>query len=225
MSSIRNSMDLAEEIRRLIDQGEWRGSGRIPPERMLAIKFAVARNTVRRALDLLEEGGYLTRHVGRGTFLEPRRNGLAMPALTRIGEASPRDILETRLIMEPRAAALAASRATGADLAAISEALAASLAAGTLADFEHWDASLHLAIFVATKNEVLTDYCRAICEARNQPQWVHLKQRSLTPERRAAYDGHHRAIVAALIRRDAEAAADRMREHLRMVEENIVAVA
>jgi DNA-binding FadR family transcriptional regulator len=218
-------MDLAEEIRRLIDEGEWQGSTRLPPERLLASKFAVARNTVRRALDLLEEGGYLTRHVGRGTFLRPRRNGPAPPALARMREASPRDILETRLIMEPRAAALAASRASGADLAAISEALAESLAATTLAGFELWDARLHLAIFVATKNEVLIDYCSAICEARNQPQWVHLKRRAVTPEARAAYDAHHRAIVAALMRRDGEAAAERMREHLRMVEEHIVAAA
>ncbi len=223
MGAIRSAVDLAEELRRLIDSGEW--VGRVPPERLLAAEFAVARNTVRRALDVLEDGGYLTRHVGRGTFLQPRKTEQAGRELVRLHEASPRDILETRLIMEPRAAALAASRASGADLAAISAALTESIAARSLAEFERWDAQLHLAIFVATKNEVLIDYCRAICEARNQPQWVHLKQRSVTAESRAAYDGHHRAIVAALIRRDAEAAAEAMREHLRVVEDNIVAVA
>ena len=225
MGGIRNSFDLAAELRRLIDGGEWCARGRLPPERMLAAQFAVARNTVRRALDALEDGGYLTRHVGRGTFIQPRQTTLGAQTVLRMREASPQDILETRLIIEPRAAALAASRANAADLAAISKALAESLAATSLSDFEHWDAQLHLAIFLATKNEVLIDYCRAICEARNQPQWVHLKKRSVTAETRAAYDAHHRTIVDALLRRDANAAAQSMREHLRMVEDNIVAAA
>jgi DNA-binding FadR family transcriptional regulator len=225
MGGIRNSFDLAAELRRLIDGGEWGAAGRLPPERTLAAQFAVARNTVRRALDALENGGYLTRHVGRGTFVQPRQTTLGASIVLRIREASPQDILETRLIIEPRATALAASRANAADLAAISRALAGSLAATSLADFEHWDAQLHLAIFLATKNEVLIDYCRAICEARNQPQWVHLKKRSVTAQTRAAYDSHHQLIVDALLRRDANAAAEGMREHLRMVEENIVAAA
>jgi DNA-binding FadR family transcriptional regulator len=225
MVGIRNSYDLAAELRRLIDRGEWGPEGRLPPERMLATQFEVARNTVRRALDALEDGGYLTRHVGRGTFVQPRLTTLGMPTVLRMREASPQDILETRLIIEPRAAALAASRANAADLAAISKALAESLAAASLTEFEQWDAQLHLAIFLATKNEVLIDYCRAICEARNQPQWVHLKKRSVTAETRAAYDAHHRTIVDALLRRDAVAAAESMREHLLMVEGNIVAAA
>jgi DNA-binding FadR family transcriptional regulator len=225
MNALRNSVDLAEELRRRIESGAWNGSGRLPPERMLAAEFAVARNTVRRALERLEEDGYLTRHVGRGTFIQRRGREPAASGLLRLYEASPRDILETRLIMEPRAAALAASRASTADLTVIYDALAQSVAALTLAEFERWDAQLHLSIFMATKNEVLIDYCRAICEARNQPQWVHLKQRSVTSETRAAYDRHHRAIVAALMRRDAEAAAEAMREHLRVVEDNIVAAA
>jgi DNA-binding FadR family transcriptional regulator len=225
MSGSRNSIELAEELRRMIDGGEWSAGGRLPPERVLAGRFAVARNTLRRALDCLEDTGYLTRHVGRGTFIAPREKKPGDGIAFRMSEASPRDLLETRLIIEPRAAALAASRANAADLAAISKALAESLAAASLTEFEQWDAQLHLAIFLATKNEVLIDYCRAICEARNQPQWVHLKKRSVTAETRAAYDAHHRTIVDALLRRDAVAAAESMREHLLMVEDNIVAAA
>ncbi len=225
MTGSRSSFDLAHELRRIIDNGEWSADGRLPPERVLAGRFSVARNTLRRALGLLEGSGYLTRHVGRGTFIVPRepppKDGFAF----RISEASPRDILETRLIMEPRAAALAATRASRADLSAISDALAQSLIAADLAEFERCDARLHLAIFVAAKNEVLIDYCRAIGEARNQPQWFELKKRSVTADRRQIYNSQHRAIVAALLDRNAEAAAESMREHLRTVEDNILAVA
>jgi DNA-binding FadR family transcriptional regulator len=142
-----------------------------------------------------------------------------------MSEASPRDILETRLIIEPRAAGLAATRASRADLDAISGAFDASVAAKDIAEFEHWDARLHLAIFVGAKNEVLIDYCRAISEVRNQPQWFELKKRSLTAATRGIYDDQHRAIVAALLERNARAAADAMHQHLTTVEDNILAVA
>jgi len=224
MSEFKTSFDLAGELRRIIESGEWVVGGRLPPERLLAERFAVARNTLRRALDQLEESGYLSRQVGRGTFVLSQHGPAPAGVAFRMIEASPRDLLETRLIIEPHAAALAATRASKADLDAISDALARSLEAGEIADFEHWDAQLHLNIFHATKNEVLVNYCQAIGEARNQRQWFELKKRSLTAGRRKAYDRHHRAIVSALVERNADGAAEAMRQHLRTVEENILAV-
>ncbi|NJM33742.1 MAG: FadR family transcriptional regulator [Rhodomicrobium sp.] len=221
--SVQNSFDLTRELLRIIRSGEW-SSGRLPPERVLAERFSVARNTLRRALDALETDGYLIRHVGRGTFIRARRNGAGEDALFRVSEASPRDLLETRLIIEPHAAALAATRASRADLDAIADALAQSLAAREIAEFERWDAQLHLAIFLAAKNEVLINYCRAIGEARNQRQWFELKKRSLTPDKRAVYDRQHRGIVEGLMDRNAEAAAETMRLHLKTVEDSILSV-
>jgi DNA-binding FadR family transcriptional regulator len=139
-------------------------------------------------------------------------------------EASPRDLLETRLIIEPHAAALAARRASRADLDEISKAYTQSVAAPDIEHFEQWDAKLHLAIFLAAKNEVLIDYCRAISEARSQPQWFELKRRSLTQEKRKLYDEQHRLLVEALLERNAEAASEIMRQHLDTVSGNILAV-
>lgn len=75
--------------------------------------------------------------------------------------------------------------------------------------------------FGAARNPLLADLCRAINEARNQPQWYSLKKRSVTPERRALYDRHHSTIVAAVRGRNAEQAAEAMREHLRCVNSNL----
>jgi DNA-binding FadR family transcriptional regulator len=225
MRGSRNSIELAQELRRMIDGGEWSLNGRLPPERVLAGRFSVARNTLRRALDMLESTGYLTRHVGRGTFIMPQKREPAKGIAFRMSEASPRDILETRLIMEPQAAGLAAMRATRTDLEIIVNALDQSLAAKDITEFEHWDAQLHLAIFVAAKNEVLIDYCRAISDARNQPQWFKLKKRSLTADRRRRYNEQHRAIVVALSERNAKAAIETMHQHLSTVEASILGVA
>ena len=217
-----SSSDIARELRRRIDLGEWLGGVRVPPERLLAEEFAVARNTVRRALATLEDDGLLARQVGRGTFVQVRDEPPADAFLVRMRNASPADVMEVRLIIEPRAAALAASRASAVNLEEIDTALRHSLLAKGLAEFEHWDSRLHRAIFKATKNAVLLDYCEAINEVRNQPRWYHLKKRSVTAERRYLYDQHHSAIVAALKNRDAEAASRHMRIHIEAVQENLL---
>lgn len=49
---------------------------RLPVEQDLAGEFSVARDTVRRALQVLESHGAVTRRRGRGTFLQPLRVNL-----------------------------------------------------------------------------------------------------------------------------------------------------
>ena len=223
MSEFKTAEDMAGDIARKIEKGEWPDGFRLPPERELAASYGLARNTVRRALDQLDDR--VVRLVGRGTYVRGRSAAPGGPPfLGRLKEASPADVMEVRLIIEPHAASLAAIRASAEDLAAIEEALRKSLAAKGTAEFEHWDAALHLAIFRAAKNALLVDYCEAINAARNQPHWYRLKQRSLTEERRRRYDSDHSAIVAALVQRDAEAARRLQHAHLARVRDNLMSL-
>jgi DNA-binding FadR family transcriptional regulator len=220
--SIRSSHDLARDIGRRIDSGEWPDGFRVPPERELAATYRLARNTVRRALRELD--GRLVRVVGRGTFVRSGASARPRESPGRLRDASPADIMEVRLIIEPQAAALAAHRATTAELADLESILRKSIAAKGLAEFEHWDAALHLAIFRATKNAVLVNYCESINAARNQPHWYRLKQKSLTETTRRQYDQEHSAIVAALLERDAEAARRLLHQHLARVRDHLLAI-
>jgi DNA-binding FadR family transcriptional regulator len=217
MSMVKSSFDIAAELRRRIADGEWRQGAKLPPERHLAQEFNAARNTLRKALDRLAEEGILQRQVGRGTFVTAASGPAPDAFLARMRQASPADVLETRIIIEPHAAALAATRASAHDLAAIKDALTNSLAAESVFDFEIADAGIHLAIIQAAKNQLLTDYCEAINEVRNQPLWQHLKKRSLTVENRTIYDRQHKTLVKALENRDGENAAIAMRDHLKTV--------
>jgi GntR family transcriptional regulator len=65
---------LAQQLRRRVGQGEWKGGDRLPSHYKLAEEYAVARVTVRQAIDLLEIDGTLTTRRGLGTFLtaDPR---------------------------------------------------------------------------------------------------------------------------------------------------------
>lgn len=217
----RSATTIETELRRRIGDGIWSAGARVATERDLADEFGAARNTVRRAMHSLVEEGLLVRQVGRGTFVRAARAATGNQLAHRLRQASPAEVMEVRLVIEPQVAALAATRASAGEIQAIEEALRQSLQAKGLAEFEQWDARLHLALVVAARNPLLADLCRAINEARNQPQWYSLKKRSVTPERRALYDRHHSTIVAAVRGRNAEQAAEAMREHLRCVNSNL----
>ncbi|SMF55076.1 transcriptional regulator, GntR family [Tistlia consotensis] len=228
----RSAAKVLDGVRQRIQAGELTEGAQLPTERELAAAFGVARNTVRQALDRLESDGILVRQVGRGTFVRQGLRGQASapaPAQSqgvtlsqRMREASPADLMEVRLIIEPQSAALAANRASSNDLERIREALRASISARGLAEFEHWDAQLHLRVFEATKNAVLIDYCRAINRVRDEPAWYQLKKRTVTPELRTVYDRQHSSLVEALAEHDPEGAREAMRAHLLRVRQNML---
>jgi DNA-binding FadR family transcriptional regulator len=213
--------DVELSLRRRLVSGEWRQTRRLPDERQLATEYGVARNTVRAALQSIVAEGALTRQVGRGTFLVERGAEEAGALLQRLVGASPMDMMAVRMILEPRAAALAATGASAGELEAIAAAHAAASAAAEMQAFERWDAELHQRIFAATRNDLLGTLHELLRVIRNQPLWIDIKRRSFSPARRIGYCQEHAAIVAALMRRDAAGAAQAMLAHLRTVETNL----
>ena len=65
--SLRHS--LASELRARIRAGEWRPGDRIPSEPELARRRTVSRSSMRAAITLLEEEGYVSRKHGSGTYV------------------------------------------------------------------------------------------------------------------------------------------------------------
>ena len=143
--------------------------------------------------------------------------------MQRLRGASPAEVMELRLLLEPRVGELAASRASTADLQRIDECMRSSEVAPDVINFEHWDAMLHAAIVTAAHNELVSTLYEAINEVRNQPEWVRLKQRSVTPDRRALYQEQHQRIVAALYDRDPREVAREMSLHLLTIQGNMLA--
>ncbi len=64
---------VAEEIRRLILTGEWPASRRIPSEAALCEASQLSRNTIRQALQTLENEGLVIRRAGKGSFAAAAR--------------------------------------------------------------------------------------------------------------------------------------------------------
>jgi DNA-binding FadR family transcriptional regulator len=194
-----------------------RPSGRIAPERELAARFGLTRTAVRRWLDDLERDGRVTRHVGRGTFVLRPADAVVEGNSSGPTDTSPAEIMAVRLLLEPQMLGLAVANATGADVAEMRRCLAASEAATTFEEFEHWDSLLHASIAQASHNRLLIKLFTVMNEARNHPLWGSAKRRSFTPERRTEYEGDHRELVAAIEDRDTAAATGVMRRHLQRI--------
>lgn len=58
-----------------IEEGRYAYGERIPSETLLCNKFEISRQTVRNAMDELEQAGYIERFKGRGTFVKKVTRG------------------------------------------------------------------------------------------------------------------------------------------------------
>jgi DNA-binding FadR family transcriptional regulator len=201
-------------LRQIITDDGLRPGDRLPTERDLAARTGVSRAAVRSALDGLEAGGVVLRHVGRGTFLAPDES---TPAVGARVEPSPAEIMASRLALEPELMPLAVASATSADLAEMQRCLERGAAAATSEEFERWDTALHHSFALATHNAVLINVSSLLIAARRQPVWGSLKRRTFNAERHRCYRTEHENIVVALRERDPQAAREAMREHLRHV--------
>ena len=79
---------LAAALRARIVAGEWPPGTAIPAEQLLAGEHGVALGTMRRALELLTEQGFIERIHGRGTFVKPALSGASMARFFRFGGGS-----------------------------------------------------------------------------------------------------------------------------------------
>lgn len=212
--------DIRQYLVAAIEAGEYSQGARLPTERALCEALSVSRSAVRSALAVLEGEGRIVRVAGSGTYVAERGTCEAASDIALM--SSPAHIMEARLMIEPRLAHLVCANGTALDFAEMERCTQAGGAAQRVEVFETWDAALHEAIAVATKNPVMIEAYRVVTRARDGSEWGELKQRSLTAERRALYQSDHEAIVEALRRRDARAGEAAMRAHLLRIRENML---
>jgi DNA-binding FadR family transcriptional regulator len=211
-----DSARICGDLERDFRSDRWRDGDRLPTERELCAHYKVARNTVRRALESLEQQKLIVRHVGRGTFKASLvEQMVADPfALDNIEAFSPADVMECRLIFEPGLVAHIVARATNADLERMTECLKQGEAATSLAEFERCDGEFHDSLAVATHNDVAISMSRSLAKVRRQARWGMLKARSMNPQRMEKVRSEHAAVLSALRNRDQRQAHALLRTHL-----------
>jgi DNA-binding FadR family transcriptional regulator len=221
-TSIRHDQRVRDYIIGGIRSGAWRANGKLPTERALSEQLGVPRSAVRDALAVLESGGAVTRIIGSGTYVREIEPAPAANDVSADPPASPAEIMQARLLLEPQLAQLAAINADQSDFARFDECIRQGDAADGFEAFELWDAALHQAIAASTHNRLVIELYAMITRARDLTEWGELKRRSLSAERREHYRREHHAIVAALQARDATRAEAALLGHLERVRNNLL---
>ncbi|MDX8481857.1 FCD domain-containing protein [Mesorhizobium sp. VK24D] len=214
--------EIAATLKQRIASGQWGDNLRMPAERDLAGEFGVSRNTIRLALQRLEEVGALVRQVGRGTFLAAEESPTLAAIVKRMEGASPADVMETRLLIEPSAAAFAATNASFTDLQRIRDAHERAVESVDVRTFEQWDAEFHRRVFAGCGNSLLKDINDLIGIVRTQPLWFDMKARTFSEESRQCYCREHGELVEHLLSRDSHGARTSMLKHLQSVKQNLL---
>lgn len=183
----------------------------LPPERELAARLGVSRDTVREAIKSLSDAGYLVSRRGRygGTFLEEE---LPVPSGDEGGvdRAGIDDALRLREVLDVGAARLAAARDLSACECDGLRARLAELRRATPEDYRRLDSRLHLAIAEAAGSPSLVALV-----AENRMRINALLDRIPLLRRNIGHsDDQHEAIVTAILDGDPNAAAEEMLTHV-----------
>jgi DNA-binding FadR family transcriptional regulator len=203
--------DTVERILQTIRLGVLHPGESLPPERELATRLGVSRDTVRDAIKSLAEAGYLVSRRGRygGTFLAAE-----IPAHTGDGARVSRDeiddALKLREILEAGAARMAALRTLTAGEREELWSRLTDVRAAKLEDYRRLDSRLHLAIAEAAGTPSLVTL---VAENRMRLNTL-LDQIPLLARNIAHSDEQHEAIVIAILAGDGDAAAAAMRAHV-----------
>ena len=227
--------DLANRLFGQIVADSYSYGTRLPAERQLAQDFAVSRNVVRQALDLMENHAVITRRAGSGSFVtyrlpsepaaeRPDANADFAGRLSEISEiTSPLELNVVRSIVEPEMVRLAVINMSVRDIAALKDCLAGLASVTTSAeDFARWDLAFHLAVARGTHNPLLLAVYELIDHVRRHAHWARTNEKTLSPRRIRDYQAKHRSIVEAIEARDIESAVAFTRLHMTEVQRDLM---
>lgn len=204
---------LVLRFQQLLSHGVLKPGARLPSERELAIKFGVARSSLRQALKVLEVMGVITQRVGDGSYLNNDASAVLsvpMDFLFLLDDTSVQELVEMRLIVEPALAARAAERATAADIALMKQSIEEfERSEGDRVKLVSADLLFHRRIFQASGNRLSGRLFHMIHRAMLNMMMVTSRMVDLEHTLR-----FHIPIMEAIEQREPKQASRLMTEHL-----------
>lgn len=201
---------IADQLRQLIQSGEFAVGSRLPAERDLALKMGVSRPSVREALIALEVQGLIEVRMGSGIVVIGRE-----PERLLDNAHGPLEIIRARQLIECELAAVASRSEDSTlvpDLEETLREMESDIAARTLPI--NGDRNFHLRIAQASDNSPLLAIVTQLFDERNGPLFARLGrhfERETTWKQAVA---EHRAVVRAIERHDPARARAAMTSHL-----------
>jgi GntR family transcriptional repressor for pyruvate dehydrogenase complex len=213
--------EVARQLERIILKKLHPGD-KLPSERELAESLGVSRSSIRDAIRSLELMGLVEPRQGAGTVVREISADALMNPLTNVLRHKMElvgELLDFRKMLEPPLAARAATHASDDELEEMEEILRrqeTKLRGGELAIEE--DSEFHYSIAMASGNSVVLKVLDVLMDLLRDT-----RERSLQLQGRPQKSlAGHRRILAAIMKRDAEAAKAAMRRHIEDVEEIVL---
>jgi GntR family transcriptional regulator, transcriptional repressor for pyruvate dehydrogenase complex len=216
--SARLSDRLAALLLAQIERGALKPGDRIPTEAQLASAHGVSRSVVREAVHQLKSRGMVHARQGSGVYV-----AATLPAQPLLFDASVLEsvdavvqVMELRRVLEGEIAALAAVRATRAQVATMKRALKGIDAAAKLGeDGVAQDMAFHRSIAQATGNPQFSRMLGFLEQYLREAMRVSKGNEARRDDFKRQSKEEHHVIVAAIEARDAAGARRAATAHLR----------
>lgn len=200
-----------EQLATAIRLGVFTDGEVLPPERELAERVGVSRNTLREAIAALRDSGLVTTRRGRGggSVVTYAGQEPGSERLVRTGAALA-DAIDFRRVVEPGATALAATRTLAADQRAwLTESARSAREAPDNAAHRLADSRFHLAVATLSGSPMLIEaVTRAQAALHEMLCCIPVLRRNIEHSNQ-----QHDAVVAAILSGDPEGARAAMEEH------------
>jgi GntR family transcriptional repressor for pyruvate dehydrogenase complex len=200
-----------------VASGALRPGDRLPTEQQLARTHGVSRTVVREAVHQLRSRELLDSRQGSGVYVAalPSNRPLAFDPSVLDSVQALIHVVEVRRVLEGEIAALAAERASRAQLAMLRRALKAidqAVAAG--GDGVDEDLAFHRAIGHCTGNPQFPALLGFLEQYLREGMRITRGNEARRPDFMQAVRAEHRAIIDAIADRDAATARQRATEHM-----------
>jgi DNA-binding GntR family transcriptional regulator len=188
------------ELKRRITELHYKPGEKLSEIR-LAAELGFGRSPIRTALSRLQSEGWIEVSPQSGTFIR----GLSDDEI--------REILESRLVLEPYLAGLAAKRASDAELARLREAFTAfgeRVPRDRLDEYLDLDLHFHMGVYEAARNKLIADF---LINLIDKVRWIRRGSVDSLTRIQGAYK-EIRFVLDEMESRDARAASAAMRTHI-----------
>ena len=216
IESDRLSDKAVGQIKALIEDGRLKPGDKLPAERELIKLLSVSRASLREALRVLEVLGLIEVRTGIGAFVKQTDAG-ALPAewsaLLLKTQQEVIDLLEVREALEARAVELAVKNASAEELEGCSLTLANMKQSADDNDVDaaiQSDIEFHQLISKMSQNKFLIELSDSISHVLLDARYAFFRQ----PNRILVSWQQHCRVLEALVKRDSQAAAEAMLQHL-----------
>lgn len=213
----RLSDQVARELQAMICNQLYQIGDKLPVENDLAQMFSVSRITIREAVRMLSIMGILDVRQGDGTFvksLSPESFMRPLIPMLSLNKKNLEDIFEVRMLIECKAAELAAQFATDEQIEVLQglyDKMEACALNGDLDTYNDYDANYHYEIARFSSNEVLKTILGLLGDMLKDAIMASISP----PNALTTSLIYHKKILESIARHDSASASEYMQAHLK----------